>query len=76
MRLCTSLDYPIEMKCQQNLVHCQINTNGPARSGLTNPLHRYLAHGAIARGFMAPFRLPALSLSESRIVGESPINPR
>ena len=30
------------------LVHCQINANGPDRSGLTNPLHRYLAHCAIA----------------------------
>ena len=33
------------------LLLCQINANGPARSGLTNPLHRYLAHCAIVRAY-------------------------
>ena len=30
------------------LVHCQINANGPARSGLTNPLHVY-EYGSVPR---------------------------
>ena len=36
----------IQNKC---LVHCQVNANSPARSGLTNLLHRYLAHYAIVQ---------------------------
>ena len=58
----------------RKLVHCQINANGPARCGLTNPQHRRKSgldsHIQVALNpacSVSESRLPAHGLSESRL---------